>query len=346
MQEEEAREPELVDELQLVLEPCTRLAAELVARRIALLEGAVADVRKLDDRRLRAVREVRIAVAELLGQVEAQPLGKLDGSSDRSAVLRETLHHLGRREQDALVIAAPLGLAAVEGAAVTDGDEDVLQGARREWCAWTSPVTIVRTPSDSARSRRPALRARVAALVGTLELDEETLAAECAGQPRGSVRVAHRDSVPRAAGEADEPVVQLLEQTLIECRVRRRLGFLSFSPRLRMCSRDQPAEIRVPLRRLDEDGHVRAVRESQLGAGDGTHAEVLGRVRELERAVHPVVVGERECGIAELGGADGELLRQRRPSRNEYDEWACSSTYGTELLLAALGESLSFFRVR
>ena len=48
---------------------------------------------------------------------------------------------------------------------------------------------------------------------------------------------------------------------------------------------------------------MRAVGERQLGAGDGTHAEVLGRVRELERAVDPVVVGERECGIAELGGA-------------------------------------------
>ena len=135
MQEEEPGKPELVDELQLVLEPCTRLAAELVARRIAPLEGAVADMRKLDDRRLRAVREVRVAVAELLCQVEAKPLGELDGAGDRSAVLRETLHHFRRREQDALVIATPLGLAAVEGAAVTDRDENVLQGARRGWCA-------------------------------------------------------------------------------------------------------------------------------------------------------------------------------------------------------------------
>ena len=58
---------------------------------------------------------------------------------------------------------------------------------------------------------------------------------------------------------------------------------------------------------------MRAVRERQLGAGDRTHAEVLGRVCELERAVDPVVVGERERWIAELGGADGELFRQRRP---------------------------------
>src|SRR6187401_377362 len=71
------------------------------------------------------------------------------------------------------------------------------------------------------------IAARVATLVRSLELDEETLAAECAGQSRGSIRVAHRDSVPRAAGEADEPVIQLFEQALVQCGIRRRLGFPS-----------------------------------------------------------------------------------------------------------------------
>ena len=41
-------------------------------------------------------------------------------------------------------------------------------------------------------------------------------------------------------------------------------------------------------------------------------AEVLRGVRELERAVDAVVVGERERVVAELGRAGGELLRQRR----------------------------------
>ena len=53
------------------------------------------------------------------------------------------------------------------------------------------------------------------------------------------------------------------------------------------------------------------ISERHLRAGDRPHAEVLRRMRELERAVHTVVVCERERGIAELGGADGELLRQR-----------------------------------
>jgi hypothetical protein len=58
---------------------------------------------------------------------------------------------------------------------------------------------------------------------------------------------------------------------------------------------------------------VRAVGESDLGARDRADAERLRRVRELERAVDAVVVGERERRVAELGRLDDELLRQRRP---------------------------------
>jgi hypothetical protein len=127
VQEEESRQAELVDELQFLIEPDASLTTNPVAGRIALLEGAVANVRELDDRGLWTVGEVRVPVAELLCQVEAQPLGELDGSRNRGAVLRETLHHLGRREENAFVVAAPLGLAAVESAAVSDSDQDVLQ---------------------------------------------------------------------------------------------------------------------------------------------------------------------------------------------------------------------------
>src|SRR6266511_1620471 len=127
VEEEEAREPELIDQLELLLEPRPRLATKLVLRRIAILECAVADVRKLDDGRFRAVREVGIAVAELLRRIEPKPVGELDGPRDRCAVIREAFDHVGGREQDAFVISTPLGLAAVEGAAVANGDEDVLQ---------------------------------------------------------------------------------------------------------------------------------------------------------------------------------------------------------------------------
>jgi len=41
------------------------------------------------------------------------------------------------------------------------------------------------------------------------------------------------------------------------------------------------------------------------------HAERLRRVRELERAVDTVVVGERERCVAELGRADDQFFRER-----------------------------------
>jgi len=51
--------------------------------------------------------------------------------------------------------------------------------------------------------------------------------------------------------------------------------------------------------------------ERDFGARDRLDAERLRRVRELERAVDAVVVGERERFVAELGRPGGELLGLR-----------------------------------
>ena len=125
-------------------------------------------------------------------------------------------------------------------------------------------------------------------------------------KPCSCVRVADAESVARAAGEADEPFVQLLEQALVEAR-REQLSVL-FRPRARVRVREQPAEVRVALRGLDEQRDVRTALERDLGAGDRADAEVLRRVRELERAVDPVVVGQRERRVAELGRLRRQLL--------------------------------------
>ena len=55
-----------------------------------------------------------------------------------------------------------------------------------------------------------------------------------------------------------------------------------------------------------------AALERHLGAGDRPHAEGLRRVRELERAVDAVVVGERQRLVAKLRSPDHELLGLRR----------------------------------
>jgi hypothetical protein len=73
----------------------------------------------------------------------------------------------------------------------------------------------------------------------------------------------------------------------------------------------QPAQVCVALRALDQQRHVRAVGQRYLRAGDRPDAEGFRRVRELERAVDPVVVGQRERFVTELGRARRQLLRQR-----------------------------------
>src|SRR5262249_27596736 len=185
VQEEEAGEAKLVDQLQLLVEPRLRLGAQPVPARIALVEGARADVRELDDRRLRAVGEVGVAVAELLRQVEAQPLGELDGARNGGAVLREPLDDLPGREQDALVVAAPFGLTSVERAAVADGDEDVLQRRAPRMVR----VDVAGDKRGDAELLREVAKRRVAACVAafvrTLQLDEEAVAAERICEPCG-----------------------------------------------------------------------------------------------------------------------------------------------------------------
>jgi len=105
-------------------------------------------------------------------------------------------------------------------------------------------------------------------------------------------------------------------------------------PRSRMRCGKEAAEIRVAAPALHEQRHMStyprsgagkagtcagwlrrayATVQRDLGAGDRPHAKELRRVRELERAVDAVVVGERERLVPELGRARGELFRLRRP---------------------------------
>jgi hypothetical protein len=144
----------------------------------------------------------------------------------------------------------------------------------------------------------------VPACVRALELHEEAVPAEGPRQARGRVRIANGEPAAGAAGEADEALVQPGQQFRVEPRVQP-LSCVSLG--------QEPAEVRVAAGRLDEERDVRPVGERRLGAGDPAHAEVLRRVCELERTVDPVVVGQRDRRVVELGCADGELLRKRRP---------------------------------
>ena len=180
---------------------------------VALLEGAAADLARAGRRPgVGPSEKSGIAVAELLREVEREPLGELDGRADRVAVVREAGGGLLRAEQDALAFPRRSGLAALERRAVLDRDEDVLQAR----AARMVRVDVAgRDRADAERLRERAQRgvpAGVPALVRPLELDEEAVAAEGAGEVGGGVRVADGEPVARAAGEADEALALLGEQ--------------------------------------------------------------------------------------------------------------------------------------
>src|SRR5213596_2344582 len=74
---------------------------------------------------------------------------------------------------------------------------------------------------------------------------------------------------------------------------------------------DQPAQVRVSLRRLGEQRHVRPVEQRQLRAGDRLQTERLRLLRERHRAVEAIVIGEGERRKPKLGGRERELLGER-----------------------------------
>ena len=310
VEQEEPGQAELVDQLQLLVEAGPGVALVPVGPGVAHVERAVADLGELRDGRLRLVREVRVAVAQLLRQVELAALGDHGGALDCVPVEREAVGDLGGMPEDRLVVSAPLRLGALERRAVADRDERVLE-QRPGRVVGVDVAGDDRLDLERLRElAEPGVPPHVSPLEGPLELDEEPLAAEGLRQARGGIRVPDGEPEARAAGEADEPFVQLLEQRLVERRLERRLALLR--PGVRVRRGQQAAEIRVAARALDEQRDVRAVAERHLRPGDRPDAERLRRMRELERAVDAVVVGERERLVAELRRPHRQLLGQRR----------------------------------
>jgi len=74
---------------------------------------------------------------------------------------------------------------------------------------------------------------------------------------------------------------------------------------------EEEAEVGIASLRLGKEGEMRAAFERNLGAGDGAHAEGLGRLGERHRPVEAVMVGEGKGVVAELAGAQHQLLRRR-----------------------------------
>ena len=198
------------------------------------------------------------------------------------------------------MIPAALRFGPVERGPMTDRYEDVLQRPSSRMMCMRVPCCDHRDAEGFRKVAQDRAPAPVAAFVGPLQLDEEAIASKGACEARRCVGIPESEPVSRAAGEAHEPVVQLLEERLLESRFAGRLRFTSGRSSVFVRCREEAAEICVTARVLDEQRHVRPVGERYLRSCDRTHAEVFRRMRELERAVEPVVIGQRERFVAEL----------------------------------------------
>src|SRR5947208_1921678 len=125
VQQEETGQPKARNQLQLAVEPFARALLVPVRACVPLRECPVADLAQLHVGGIDAVGEVRVAIAELLREVELAAIGDLARTQRR--LPWQPVEHLRGRAQNALVVAAPLPLATVERRAVLDRDERVLQ---------------------------------------------------------------------------------------------------------------------------------------------------------------------------------------------------------------------------
>ena len=213
------------------------------------------------------------------------------------------------------------GLGGLERGAEPDGDEGVLHvGA-----AARVGVDVAGGDGGHAEAAgeggEPAVAGAVVSPVGALELDPQVGGAEGVEQPAGvglgggqvaALPVAGDEPVAGAAGEADQALGVLGDA------LERDPGLLGAAlvvvAGVRVGGGEQPAEVAIAGRRLAEQGEVGepvgpAERDGQLGAGDALQPEAGAGLGELHRPPDPVMVGDREGPVAELGRGGGKLER-------------------------------------
>ena len=183
---------------------------------------------------------------------------------------------------------------------------------RRGVCAWTSPVATVSTPRCSARSRERVCRRASPRSNGRCSSTKKRSRPNAAAS-RAAAFGSRSPSPWRA--QPERQTSPSFSSATVSSATHGGSGSRSSRPgrRVPAC-----AAVRIrqrfayPLLALAEQRHVRAALERDLRAGDRPQPDVLRRMRELERAVDAVVVGQRERLVAELRRPRGELLGMRR----------------------------------
>ena len=335
VEEEEAGELQPRDQVQLLLEPPLGLGPLRLAV-VALAEAGPAGLGQPAVGA--AVLGAGIAVAEVGGQVEAQPLGQPRGLGDGVRMIGEARGG-PRRARSASPSRCRAAPARSTRGSRRAGPRRARPGARsgsRSW-AWTLPVATQGTPRTAARSARRRLRVRSPRQSGRCSStrkrsgpnDREQLPAEplgpavvAAGDPPGERPVARAARTGRPARRRDAR----------DRPGRSPGGSGRRSLRVRGVGQgQQPAEVAVAGRVVDQEGQVEGARRAvaaeagrgggrgprrehgQLGPGDRPDPLGVAGAGELHRAPDAVVVGQRHRPVAELGGAQGELVRARGP---------------------------------
>ncbi len=339
MQQEEPGEPELGDERELLVEPCGRLGAQAMPGRVAVLEtpAAGAGERPVGARILGA----RIAVAEIVREVEGQRLGEPGALGDRLGMVLEARRHRRRRRQHVGVVAAAQRLGGIERRVLAHRDERVLQASAHRRVRVDVPGRHARDAEAGGQGCQAAVQCAIVPGERALELDPEGVGAERREQAAHRRLVAHPPA--GAAAEADEPFG--VRRDLGEREGR--LGALTpAGPLARACvgARQQPAEVRPAARVAHEQGEMAmlgvlggglAVAEAHLGALDRPQPDRAGRLGELHRARDRVVIGQRERRVAALDRRLRELVGQRCPVEEREGRMAVELDVGHERMFAS-----------
>ncbi len=273
------------------------------ARRVADLHQRPAQLGELA-RRLDILRP-RVAVAEILREVEAQPPRELTALLDGARMALEARGHRLRGGEHVRGVAAPDRLGGIERQVVAQRHERVLQRRARARVGVHVAGGDGRHPEPLRQLGQLAVARAVMALEGPLQLDAQAVRPEGGQQPPQRRLVVH--AVVRAAAQQHQPGRVLLQR--LERHRGRRLVLVAI---VHVGARDDPAEVAPAGRVLHQQRHVAPVGQIHLGAVDRPQPQWLGRHRELHRARDPVVVGHRHRLVPGRGGGRRELRGRRR----------------------------------
>ena len=309
VQEEEAGQSERVDHAQLLLQPRAGLGA--MARRLAGV-AVVQPCRAQLGQAARGVRVLgaRVAVAEVVEEVEPQPLRQPPCLGDRLGVLREARGHRLRRGEHVRPVPAPHGLGGIERGVVADGHERVLERRARARVRVDVAGGHAGHAQPGGQAGQCPIARAVVAVEGALQLDQEAVAAERSEQGARRRLVVH--PAGGAARQADEPLGVLEHRRERDLRVGGRRTRPTLA-RMRVRARDQATQVGPAAGALHQERDVTLVVEVELRAVDRPQPESPRGLRELHRARDRVMVGQRQRLVAQLERRRDQLVGHRGP---------------------------------